>query len=304
MTRDISLSPLLVPTSVNAKAHTLHLSMVSSPEDGTRESLLKLLEEERSKHSNYDNKNFIPYNAARAIVTKDRVCDWSKEHHLCQAHKLECPDKAGIIDEILKKNVFLFVVLVFAQLEFLIEKLMKSKSDDRMLFDSRLFDEVCKSAGLSDEEKEKIVHHRSSVGVAFSDRVIQHVPLHCTLPFLSRERKDSGSSGSIFRIEIPAQHLPTYPNENVRYSFDRLMQDALISFRLRLLKNTFGQIVVLAPGVGGSYLTRLRHFNSGETMPTSLLSWLHTFYPLKNLGFASKRCTCCFPGLISTWQTG
>jgi hypothetical protein len=191
--------------------------MASLSEYGSGKSLLELLKEEYSKHRNWKDKNFIPYKAARAILTEDRVRDWSKDHRFCQEHECECPEMANLIHKILKKNIFLFVVLVFARLEFLIEKLIASKSDDMMLFDTERFDRMCKSAGLNAEEKQKLVDHRSSAGVVFSDSGIQDLPRDATLPFFSRESLHRhGSSGFIFHVHIPGQHLPKYPNDTVR----------------------------------------------------------------------------------------
>lgn len=137
---------------------------------------------------------FIPYEAARPIVTEDRVRRWSRDHRLCQEHAAECPEMANTIHEILARNVLLFVVLVFAELEYLIKKLIASNSDDTVLFDTRRFDSICKSAGLNDEEKLKFTARRCAVGVAFSDSVIQHVPRDAVLPFIRRE--NLGKSGS------------------------------------------------------------------------------------------------------------
>jgi len=187
-----------------------------SQEIGTSRSLLELLEEKRSQRRNYENKNFITIYDARQVVTRNRIFNWSTEHPLCQAHKMECPDKANLVDDILKNNILVFAVLVFARLELLMEKLLKNKSDDRMLFHDPHFQEICRSARLSDAEEMRFDDHRSSVGVIFSNQRILSLSQKATLPFVSRERKANGSYGDIFRIQLPATNPRAQPNADVR----------------------------------------------------------------------------------------
>ena len=174
-------------------------------------SLLELLKNAYATQKNYQDKNFISYETAKQIVTKDRIDEWSKSHPLCLEHRHKCPQRIDLIHEISRTNVFVFVVLVFAQLEFLIEKLIASNSCDAKLFDTESFERVCNSAGLSTEQKQRLVKCRSYVGVIFADGVSQDVPGNAVLPFLKRESLNRyGSYGVLYQVEIPGQHLRDY----------------------------------------------------------------------------------------------
>ncbi len=179
-------------------------------------SLLELLKDAYSARKNYADKNFISYKTARRIVTEDRIEKWSKNHPLCLEHGHKCPQRINLINEIPKSNVFFFVVLVFAELEFLIKKFIASNSRDIQLFDTKSFERVCDSAGLSAEQKQELVRCRSYVGVIFADDGSQDVPRDAVLPFLKRESLDRyGSYGVLYRVTLPAQHLRDY-DDNVR----------------------------------------------------------------------------------------
>ena len=173
--------------------------------------LLGLLKDAYSAQKNYQNKNFISYSTARRIVTKDRIDEWSKSHPLCLEHGHKCPQRTYLVHEIPRKNVFVFVVLVFAELEFLIKKLIANNSRDVILFDTKLFDHVCKTEGLSAEQKQRLVKFRSYVGVIFACDASQDVPGDAVLPFLKRESLDRyGSYGVLYRVTISGQHLQGY----------------------------------------------------------------------------------------------
>lgn len=174
-------------------------------------SLLELLKDAYSAQKNYQDKNFIPYRTARRIVIKDRIDEWSKSHPLCLEHGHKCPQRIQLIHEIPKRNVFVFVVLVFAELEFLIKKLIANNSRDIKLFDTKLFERVCDSAGLSTEQKQGLVKCRSYVGMIFADDFSQDVPRDAVLPFLKRESLDRyGSYGVLYRVTVPGNHLRDY----------------------------------------------------------------------------------------------
>ncbi|KAL9128047.1 MAG: hypothetical protein Q9217_003186 [Psora testacea] len=171
-------------------------------------SLLKLLKDAYSAQKNYQDKNFISYKAARRIVTKDRIDEWSRTHPLCLEHGHKCPQRIDLIHEILRTNVFVFVVLVFAELEFLIKKFIASNSRDVMLFDTGFFERVCDSAGLSAEQKQGLVKCRSYVGVIFANDASQDVPREAVLPFLKRESLDKyGSYGVLYRAFIAEKRI-------------------------------------------------------------------------------------------------
>ena len=174
-------------------------------------SLLELLKDAYSAQKNYQDKNFISYKTARRIVTKDRIDEWSKNHPLCLEHGHKCPQRIDIIQKIASHNVFIFAVLVFAQLEFLIKKFIASNSRDVMLFDTGFFERICDSAGLSIEQKQRLVDCRSYVGVIFANGVSQDVPRDSVLPFLERESLDRyGSFGVLYRVTVPGHHLRDY----------------------------------------------------------------------------------------------
>lgn len=174
-------------------------------------SLLELLKDAYSAEKNYQDKNFISCKAARQIFTKDRIDEWSEHHPLCLEHGNKCPQKFELINGILRNNCLVFVVLVFAEREFLIPKLMASESRDMMLFDTKTFEHVCDSARLSAEEKQGLIKYRSYVGVAFAHNCSQDVPRDAVLPFLERESLDRyGSYGVVYRVTIPGMHLRNY----------------------------------------------------------------------------------------------
>ena len=174
-------------------------------------SLLELLKDAYSAQKNYQDKNFIPYRTALRIVTEDRIDEWSKSHPLCLEHGHKCPQRIQLIHEIPKNNVFVFVVLVFAKLEFLIKKLIANKSGDIKLFDTNQFERVCDSAGLSTEQKQVLVKCRSYVGMIFADNRSQDVPRDVVLSFLKRESLDRyGSYGVLYRVTVPSNHLRDY----------------------------------------------------------------------------------------------
>ena len=174
-------------------------------------SLLRLLKDAYSKSKNFEDKNFIPFGIAQQIVTESRIREWSETHPLCQEHGHECSERFDLIHEILENNVYVFVVLVFAELEFLIKKLVASRSRDEVLFDIKSFEHVCDSAGLSVEQKQALVKWRSHVGVVFADDASQDLPRDVVLPFLKRESLDRyGSYGVLYRVTISSQHLSGY----------------------------------------------------------------------------------------------
>lgn len=182
--------------------------MAPSSENSSKMSLLELLKDAYTAQKNYADKNFISHKTARQIVTEDRIDEWSKSHPLCLEHGHKCPQRIDLIHEIIRHNVFIFVVLVFAKLEFLIKKLIASNSRDVMLFDTKAFERVCDNAALSAEQKQEIVRCRSYVGVIFADGVSQDVPRDAVLPFLKRESLDRyGSYGVLYRVTVSDKHL-------------------------------------------------------------------------------------------------
>ncbi|MDI1488023.1 MAG: hypothetical protein OHK93_007297 [Ramalina farinacea] len=177
-------------------------------------SLLELLKDAYSAHKNYEGRHFVPFEAARQIVTGKRVDDWSQSHPLCLEHGSTCPERNNLIRKILYRNIYVFVVLIFAELEFLTKGLLASGSKDAMLFDNGLFERYCISAELSAEQKQSLVKCRSYVAVKFSDRRSQDIPVDAVLPFLKRESLDKyGSFGVIYRVTIPAYHLQGFSHE-------------------------------------------------------------------------------------------
>lgn len=179
-------------------------------------SLLELLKDAYSKSKDFQDKNFIPYKIARRIVTERHIDEWSRNHPLCLEHGHECPQRIHLIHEIPRLNVYVFVVLVFAGLEFLIKKFIASRSRDMKLFDTKSFERLCDSVGLSTEQKAALVQCRSYVGVLFASGGSQDVPRDAILPFLKRESLDRyGSYGVLYRVEIPGRHFRDF-NDTVR----------------------------------------------------------------------------------------
>jgi len=177
----------------------------------TKMSLLELLKDAYSAQKNFQDKNFISRKAARRIVTKDRIDDWSKSHPLCLEHGYKCPQRIDLIHQIPMENLLVFVVLVFAELEFLIKKLITSDSRDVKLFDTQTFEVLCDSAELSAEQKQELIKCRSYVGVTFASNGSQDVPRDAVLPFLKRESLDRyGSYGVLYRVAIPGLHIRGY----------------------------------------------------------------------------------------------
>ena len=174
-------------------------------------SLLELLKDAYAAQKNFQEKNFISLKTARGIVTKNRVAEWSKSHPLCLEHGHECPQQTELLLRITRDNIFVFVVLVFAELEFLTKNLLASNSRDMMLFDTKYFEHVCDSAGLSAEQKQGLVKCRSYVGVIFARPGPQDVPGDAILPFLKRESLERyGSYGVLYRLTVPGLHLRDY----------------------------------------------------------------------------------------------
>ena len=119
--------------------------------------------------------------------------------------------------EIPKHNVYIFIVLVFAELEFLVKKFIASGSRDVWLFDAEKFERVCDSARLNAEQKQALVKCRSYVGVLFAHGASQDVPRDAVLPFIKREGLDRyGSYGVLYRVLVSNQHLRGY-DDTVRY---------------------------------------------------------------------------------------
>ena len=179
-------------------------------------SLLELLKDAYAAQKNFQDKNFISLKAARRIMTKDRVAEWSESHPLCLEHGHECPQKTALIRRITRNNVFVFIVLIFAELEFLSKSLITSDSSDLVLFDTKTFERFCDSAQLSAEQKQGLVKCRRYVGVIFPRYRTQDVPEDAILPFLKRESLERyGSYGVLYRLTVPGQHLRDY-NDTVR----------------------------------------------------------------------------------------
>ena len=203
-------------------------------------SLLELLRDAYSKSKNFQDKNFIPYKIARDIVTSDQIDQWSKSHPLCLEHGHECPQRIHLTHEIPKRNIYTFVVLVFAELEFLIKKFIASGSRDVWLFDNKWFERLCGSARLSAGQKQALIKYRSYVGVIFASGVSQDVPRDAVLPFIKRESLDRyGSYGVLYRVKVSSKHLRGY-DDTVRY-LSNFTQETLMLFRFSLLKSALGQ---------------------------------------------------------------
>ena len=121
--------------------------------------------------------------------------------------------------------------------------LIASNSNDLKLFYTENFEHICDSAELSAEQKQAVTKCRTYVGTIFTYKGFQDMPSDAVLPFLKRESLERyGSYGVLYRLTVPGQHLQNY-NDTVRkfgrcYRFE---QEALILFRLSLLKNAFGQ---------------------------------------------------------------
>ena len=178
-------------------------------------SLLELLQTAHSSEKNFRDENFISISTAYKIVTKDRIGEWSESHPLC-THRRDCPQKSAMINEIWQTNTLVFIVLMFAKLEYLTERLLASNSRDLVLFDSGSFDLLCNSASLSKEHKERLADCRRYVGVKFAHNALQYIPENAILPFYKRESLEKwGSGGMIYRVEIPGQHL-RHQKETVR----------------------------------------------------------------------------------------
>ena len=187
--------------------------MAPSSEYGSEVSLLELLKDAYSAQKNYADENFISYKTARRIVTEDRIDEWSKSHPLCLEHGHECPQRIDIIHKILRNNVYFFVVLVFAELEFLIKSFIANNSRDILLYHTKSFKRICDSARLSAEQIQRLVKCRSYVGVIFTDGITQDVPRDAVLPFLKRESLQKyGSFGVLYRVTVPDKHLRGYDN--------------------------------------------------------------------------------------------
>lgn len=85
-----------------------------------------------------------PKQELHSVQDRSTDCyDWRKNHSLCLEQGINSPDKKDMLKEILKGNHFVFVVLVFAKLEFLIKKLIASGFRDVMLFDINSFERNC-----------------------------------------------------------------------------------------------------------------------------------------------------------------
>ena len=179
-------------------------------------SLLKLLRDAHTAQKNFEDKNFISFEIARKIVTRDRVEEWSGLHPMCQEHGDACSQRSDLIREVTGKNILIYIVLVFAELEFLVKRLVASGSWNLMLFDSASFNQVCEIAKLTADQKHKIVQYRSYVGVIFAhygsqEVPIQNVPIDAVLPFLERKPLEKfGSYGVLYRVALPGQHLRDY----------------------------------------------------------------------------------------------
>lgn len=181
-------------------------------------SLLELLNDAYSAQKNYQDRNFISYDTALQIVTKERIDEWSASHPLCLEHRHLCPQRLSLIDEIRRTNVFVFVILVFAELEYLIKNPIKNKSRDRVLFHTKAFERLCESAGLGNEQTQKLLDFRRYVGVIFAHNGLLNVPRDAVLPFLQRNPLNKyGSYGVLYRVEIAGRHLRDH-EVKVRYS--------------------------------------------------------------------------------------
>ena len=202
-------------------------------------SLLELLQDAYSKSKNFQDIHFIPYEIARQIVTRDQIDRWSKTHPLCLEHGHECPQRIHLTHEIPKRNIYIFVVLVFAELEFLIKEFIASGSRDVWLFDTKYFERLCDSARLSAEQKQALVKYRRYVGVRFASGVSQDIPRDAVLPFTKRESLDRyGSYGVLYRVKVSNGHLRGY-DDTVR-CLSNFTQETLIVSRSSLLKNALG----------------------------------------------------------------
>jgi hypothetical protein len=171
-------------------------------------SLLARLQDAYQGTENFGGRNFIPYDVARAIVTMDQIDEWSKTHPLCQGHRCEDSHKIHLLHQILGRNLLVFVVLVFANLEFLICKLMERGSGDAILFHHEYFEKICQRASLSTEQKQELIKYRKYVGVMLGGRGVQNVPEDCVLPYLKREDlMKAGASGVLYKVKLPGGHV-------------------------------------------------------------------------------------------------
>ena len=198
---------------------------MASPRENLRSDLRQDLIIAKSKYKSWKEEEFIHYDAARAIMTQSRILSWSKDHPLCEEHEYGCPNLSHLILEILEKNLLLFIVLILKRREYLTERLVTSKAEDKSLFDTDTFDKICKSAGLSAQEKEDLGDGRREVGAVFSDGDIQYFPRNTLVPFFIRRNVGKrGASGEVFQVQLPGQHLPSRLKGTVRYFLPSLLK--------------------------------------------------------------------------------
>ena len=192
------------------------MALLSKEELGDlRQDLLK----EKEKCKNWKGQEFIHCEAARAVLTQSRVLAWSRQHPFCRKHQSACPEMSRLISQITKDKVLLFVVLVLSRLEYLFEELEASITEDGILFDTEAFDKICKSTGLSERDRQAFFDGRLEVGCVFSNGDIQYLPRDTLLPFFYRRNVGKrGSSGEIFQVDIPGQHLSSRSNGTVRFT--------------------------------------------------------------------------------------
>lgn len=190
-----------------------------------RQDLLK----EKEKHKNWKGQEFIHYDAARSIVTQNRVLAWSRQHPFCRNHQAACPNIPHLISQIIQDKILLFVVLVLSQLEYLFEELEASITERHMLFDTEAFDKICKSTGLSERNRQAVFNGRLEVGCVFSNSDIQYLPRDTRLPFFHRRNVGKrGTSGEIFQVDILGQHLPSRSGGIVGFAMLDFLRDTLM----------------------------------------------------------------------------
>ncbi|KAG8527878.1 uncharacterized protein KY384_006794 [Bacidia gigantensis] len=179
-------------------------------------SLLEELKGAFSAQKNHQGDNFISYKNARQIVTQARIHEWSKAHPLCEEHGHPCPQRSDLVLQIQRGRIFIFVIIVFANLEFLTKRVLASHPNDAWLFDNPHFERLCHDAGLNSEQKEKMSDCRRWVGAILADRVSIDIPRGVVLPFLERKSLNLwGSYGLLFQVKIAGQHHRNYSHDTI-----------------------------------------------------------------------------------------
>lgn len=185
--------------------------MVHNPQEATDGSLslYDLLWEQYSASENYYGQKFLCMETVAREFNYGRIRQWIAKHPLHRRSEGR-ENNANLIKTILTNSRLVFAMLVLGELEYLFSTLVLHGFCDDMLFDTRLFEECCIAAEVTERERYALANFRNRIGAMLRNDRHQVFLKGIVLPYrnVNHPKEDRfGGFGVVRRVEVAAGHL-------------------------------------------------------------------------------------------------